>query len=138
MNTIIIYIIYTILYIANILISTKLNFKQPYKKPTFQPPNFIFPIVWSILYTLLFFSIQHLDSNITKIFFIIQMIINVSWSTIFNNQYYINSLILILLLLFLNIFILLKDRIFLLLPYIIWLSFACILNIYYLLQKYKN
>ena len=61
MNTIIIYIIYTILYIANIFISTKLNFKQPYKKPTFQPPNFIFPIVWSILYTLLFFSIQHLD-----------------------------------------------------------------------------
>ena len=138
MNTIIVYIIYSILYIANIFISTKLNFKQPYNKPKFQPPDFIFPIVWSILYTLLFFSIQHLDSNTTKIFFIIQMIINVSWSTIFNNQYYINSLILILLLLFLNIFILLKDRIFLLLPYIIWLSFACILNIYYLLQKYKN
>ncbi len=138
MKTITVYIIYSMLYIVNIIISTRLNFKQPYKKPKFQPPDFIFPIVWSILYTLLFFSIKNLDSNLTKIFFIIQMIINVSWSTIFNNQYYINSLILIFILLFLNIFIFMKDKIFLLLPYIIWLSFASILNIYYLTQKYKN
>ena len=133
----IIRIVYIILYIFNIIISSTLNFKQPFDKPSFQPPNFLFPIVWSILYTLLYFSIPQLNSNLTKILFLVQMIINVSWSPIFNHQHYIISFILILCLITLNMIILFKDNILLILPYILWLSFASILNIYYIRKKHK-
>ena len=57
--------------------------------PVGTPPNYVFPIVWSLLYTLMAISLTLLwtspssDKTPAISFFIIQLILNFSWSWIF-------------------------------------------------------
>lgn len=116
---------------------------QNIEKPFFNPPNFVFGPVWTLLFTLLGISlylvITSKDSKNKKIgltLFIIQFILNILWSFLFfglNNPFL--SLIEIVILLF---FILLttiyfykvnKNAGLILIPYILWVSFATILNL---------
>lgn len=115
-------------------------------KPFFNPPAELFAPVWIILYiTILISFILFIKNgmNKTKIlplaFFIIQMILNLSWQEIFFGMKNISGAFITAVLMW--IFILLtiisfykhsKPASLILLPYFIWVSFACCLNFEYL------
>jgi len=113
------------------------------KKPFFNPPNWIFGPVWVSLYLLMGISLfvvwQKRDPNAQArrglILFFAQLILNTLWSvTFFGLQSPFLGLVNILLL-WVAIFFTLqqfkkisKIAAVLLLPYIVWVSFAVILN----------
>lgn len=113
------------------------------KRPAFSPPGYIFPIVWTILYFLMALAFYRIwmhgkqGDNIKKstILYFIQLFLNFLWSIIFFrfNLYGVAFIELLILLGFilLTTFEFYKvDKIaaYLMIPYIIWVSFAGILN----------
>lgn len=113
------------------------------EKPFFNPPNWIFGPVWITLYTimgissyLIYTSKNKRKTDALKIFGI-QLFLNAIWSIIFFGfKSPLIALIVIILLWFLIIFTILKfykiNRAagLILIPYILWVSFATILNYY--------
>ncbi len=117
-------------------------------KPSFNPPNWIFGPVWTVLYALMGVSLyliwnKGLKSNKTKnalkIFFV-QLAFNFLWSIVFFGLH--NPLLALIVITFLwaSILytILLFKKIsqiaaFLLFPYILWVSFAVLLNLFIVL-----
>ena len=103
-------------------------------KSSLNPPNYVFGIVWPILYVIMAFVSFRVADKIALIF-IIQLIFNAAWSWLF---FYFHiptvALIDIAILIYLNQKILLiinkESRIlfYLYLPYLIWLTFAAFLN----------
>lgn len=112
------------------------------QKPSFNPPNWLFGPVWSMLYLLMGISFyliwkQPVSTirNVGLILFVIQFILNFFWSILFFNQHMIAAALLEMV--FMWIFILLTMIWFaklsptaswLLLPYLGWVSFATILT----------
>ena len=107
-------------------------------KSKLTPPKYLFGIVWPILYLLLaiFFIFSYRNKEYKSlIFFVIQLVLNLSWTTFFFRLKMLKtSLILIvsiIILSILSIIYLKKKKIsYLLIPYIIWLILACYLNLY--------
>jgi len=112
-------------------------------KPSFNPPNWIFGPVWTILFVLMGVALYlvWIDKNNIKqtayLFFVLQLIFNILWSYLFFALH--NPFIAFLLIIFLWILILLNIIYFykinkiagwLLAPYIFWVSFALVLNYY--------
>lgn len=112
-------------------------------KSVLTPPNYVFSIIWPFLYTLLAISFIFIYTNkkckgICRPlkFFIIQMILNLSWTTIFFKFKYTQlSFILILTILYITYFTyklmkrMSKYAAYLLIPYMVWLIFAAYLNL---------
>lgn len=110
------------------------------------PPNIAFPIVWSILYTLiaiagcLIFSTQ---KPLLKILWVAQLLLNSAWSWIFFDQHWVAiALVEILILMLVIAFLLivafrenLKIVCYLLAPYFIWICLATTLNAYILIYN---
>jgi len=114
-------------------------------KPSFTPPNWIFSPVWITLYLLMgisLFLVLHKGLhekylNIALIIFGIQLLLNILWSMVF---FGIKSplagfIVIIILWIAILITILYFFRIskaagILLLPYILWVSFATVLNFF--------
>ena len=117
-------------------------------QPFFAPPSFLFPIVWTILYVLMGISYGILankdlnDSEINSIYYL-QLTVNALWSFIFfvfKWRLFAFVWILILDVLVIDMIIKFhtKDKTagLLQIPYLIWISFATILNLaVYLLNK---
>lgn len=112
-------------------------------QPSFAPPAIVFPIVWTILYTLMGISsylIVKSDSdkkNEALFIYGIQLIINLLWSVwFFVFRFYLLSFIWILLLIgFVAIMIkkfydISKVSAYLQIPYLLWLIFAAVLNLF--------
>lgn len=112
-------------------------------KPAFSPPNWIFGPVWTILYLLMGISaylvwIKIVKNNKVKmalLCFIAQLFLNFLWSIIFFRIHalliaFINILILLLMILvtMMKFYPLSKPAAYVLIPYILWVSFAAILN----------
>ncbi len=111
-------------------------------KPSFNPPNYLFGPVWSLLYFLMGISLyliwQQPPSTQRKqaiTIFLIQFALNVSWSFIFFKEHQILwalvDIIVLWLLILITIFSfakLNKTAAWLLVPYISWVSFATLLN----------
>lgn len=113
-------------------------------KPVFNPPNWIFAPVWTILYIMMGVAggmiWNHLESdqkNVKKAFtfFIIQLALNALWSYLFfglHNPLLALIEIIILWLLIFETYIqfkpINKTAALLLLPYLAWVSFAAVLN----------
>jgi len=111
-------------------------------KPSFTPPNWIFGPVWISLYILmgisLFFVWQrggHPKFRIAFIFFFVQLILNILWSAAFFGlkSPLLGLMVIVLLwmaILFtiLNFFKVSKFAGVLLIPYLLWVSFATLLN----------
>lgn len=111
-------------------------------KPTLNPPSWIFPPVWTILYLIIlvsFILFVRSDSTQSKVlplvFFFIQLVLNLSWSPIFFNFNNIKLALWVVCLLW--IFLLgtiitfyphSKLASLLLVPYLLWVSFATYLN----------
>lgn len=108
-------------------------------KPPLSPPGFIFPIVWTILFILMGISVYLASKNtngseILLIYFI-QLVLNSLWTPIFFgfNQYFLGFLWILMLIILVVTMILMFykiDRVssYLLIPYLIWLLFACYLS----------
>ena len=105
-------------------------------KPFFNPPNYLFGIVWPILYVLMAVVSFLQAQNIFKLF-LIQILLNGLWSWLFFVfQSTAFAFLDIVLLIFLNILLLKKLRenqawisVFLYVPYVLWICFASVLNL---------
>ena len=118
-------------------------------QPTFAPPSFLFPIVWTILYVLMGVSYGILenkglnDSEINSIYYL-QLTVNALWTFIFFVfKWRLFAFIWILILDVLVIDMIIKfykknkTAGLLQIPYLIWILFATILNFsVYLLNRW--
>ena len=119
-----------------------MDFGQLAIQPTLTPPQWVFPVVWSILYALMGISMVRIwqsppsQARSTGLnLFVVQLILNFFWPLIyFNAQAYGLALIWILLLwaavLAMILEFLKTDPLaaWLQVPYLIWLTFATYLN----------
>jgi len=111
-------------------------------KPSITPPNYVFPIVWNILFFLialsLFFSWINADKKQKKsvmIIFGLNLIFNILWSVFYFGLKNVSLAFLDLILIWISIIAMIKiawkiDRkaSLLLVPYLLWVSFAGVLN----------
>jgi len=113
------------------------------EKPVFSPPNWVFAPVWIILYTLMGIAfyliwergVKNRDTRNALYFFLAHLCLNASWSIIFFalrspesalvNIIVLWSMIAILVAWFYRIY---RIAGILLIPYLIWVSFATALN----------
>lgn len=115
------------------------------RKPTFTPQSWVFFPAWTILYTLMGISLylvwkkglQEKETKIGLFIFGIQLGLNVLWSSLFfglRSPYYaFVEIILLWIAIFATILQfrkISKTASYLLFPYILWVSFAALLNYY--------
>ncbi len=115
------------------------------EKPSFSPPNWVFSPVWITLYALMGISLYLLwreDTKIPKVqialfFFVVQLILNIGWSMVFFGLKLPLLAFIEILLLWIAILLTIlravkvsKTAGLLLLPYILWVSFAAGLNFF--------
>lgn len=106
-------------------------------KPSFAPPGFIFPVVWSILYVLMGISSARVYIKGGNLFYyVIQLIFNFFWSIIFFNleAYLLSFVWLVLMWIFIILMIVDfyktdKPSACLQIPYLLWVTFAGVLNL---------
>ena len=117
-------------------------------KPSFAPPGFLFPIVWTILYILMGVSYGILkskkktDGKVDKLYYT-QLFVNLFWSIIFFVfEWRLIAYLWILLLIILVVSMIKefyeKNRVsgLIQIPYLIWIVFASFLNLsIYLLNR---
>jgi tryptophan-rich sensory protein len=121
-------------------ISTWYTFLQ---KPAFSPPNWVYAPVWFLLYILMGVSaflvwrmgMKQFHVREGLVIFLIQLILNTFWSfAFFGLKSTIAGLLVIvplwtaILLTIINFYRISRTASFLLLPYILWVSFATALN----------
>jgi len=112
--------------------------KKAGSKISFRPPAYIFGIVWPILYILVGFSWYYSFNRNTNILFIINTVLCCLWLVFYscmgNKIYALWNLFLLQLCNLYIIFYLLQIKqyksIYLLLPYMMWIIFAILLNIF--------
>lgn len=110
-------------------------------KPKLSPPAIVFPIVWTILYILMgiasyFIVVSNGNNSYALLFYGVQLFFNFMWPILFFNYhlYFISfmwlvilwGLVLITLILFYNIN---PVAGYLLIPYLLWITFAGYLNL---------
>jgi len=110
------------------------------KKPKFNPPSWIFGPVWTLLYLLMGISLYLIwnsgnANNLALVVFFVQLLLNFVWSFIFFGMkrpgwafveiVFLWVSILWTIILFYSIS---NVAAYLLIPYILWVSFAAILN----------
>ena len=117
-------------------------------EPFFQPPGWIIGPIWSVLYVMLAVSFYTTIDNRSEINYrnlaiallVIQMIPNLMWPSVFNDAKYLQSLLLIVVMVvFTIVYAYLtydgnKQGSMLVWPYIVWVSFAGIINVAYYLH----
>ena len=122
-----------------------INYKEPWysllNKPAFNPPDWVFGPVWTTLYLMmtlaiwLFWHSNNRNKN-TVYVYLIHLVFNTTWSVVFfvfHNM--VLALFILVLLIGLIINLILRFRrvnivsSYLMIPYLLWCSFALILNI---------
>ncbi len=112
------------------------------QKPSFNPPNWLFGPVWTLLYLLMgisFYIIWNQPSsrerNTAMTLFILQFLLNFCWSFIFFKQHQLAFALAEIIALWIGIVItmvwfskLSSAAVWLLVPYILWVSFATLLT----------
>lgn len=124
-------------------ISSILTWYASLNKPSFSPPNWIFGPVWTLLYFLMgvsFYLIWKKDFKkkkvkIASMFFASQLALNFLWSPVFFGLRAPLLALIIIIILWVLIFLTIKKFYFLskwaaylLVPYLLWVTFATILN----------
>ena len=137
---IVLIITFTASYLGSFVTTT---FKEPWYSsltlPSFNPPSWVFPPVWTSLYFMMSIAIwiiwiNFFDKNILKIYFI-HLFFNSIWSVIFFGFHFIGLALIDLLIILIFIVILMKiyyskNRIsfYLMIPYFLWSTYALVLN----------
>ncbi len=136
-------IVYLIAFLGSLFTSSSVN-SDWYEtiKPKLTPPNFVFPIVWNILFFLIAISLyiawtsaDRTERKIVFLVFGINLLLNLFWSFLYFGVKNPLFAFFELIFLWLSILIMLiatyrinKTSLYLLLPYFVWVSFAGILN----------
>ena len=123
---------------------TTFKFKEPWYstlvKPSFNPPDWVFGPVWTILYILMAIAIwivwiKSKNINLVYLYFI-HLFFNTTWSVVFFgfNQIELALINLIVLILFIVILfrkykVISKLSAYLMIPYFLWCCFAFLLNL---------
>ena len=124
-----------------------MSFDSDYE-PWFQPPGWIVGPIWLILYSLIVISFMMVlsrkekisNSNIIITLFLIQLLVNLMWPNVFNSGEYLTSfLMIIIMVVFTLIYAYVtfgpaKEASMLVWPYILWVSFAGMINFAYFLN----
>ena len=122
-----------------------IGFKEPWYslliKPSYNPPNWIFAPVWTTLYLFMTIAIWKFwhskNKDLSTIYiYLIHLIFNTTWSIVFFvlHKMILALLILIILIYLIIILILRFKRVnllssYLMIPYLLWCSFALVLNV---------
>ena len=121
-----------------------ITFKEPWysllNKPAINPPDWIFGPVWTFLYIImtiaiwLYWHTNNKDINTIYIYFI-HLIFNTTWSVVFFVFHkMVFALLVLIILIALIIYLILRFKrvkklsAYLMIPYLLWCSFALILN----------
>jgi len=118
-------------------------FKEPWYseiiQPSFNPPSWVFPPVWSTLYVMMSIAIWRVwttffYSRILKLYFF-HLFFNCIWSIIFFGFHQIGLALINIIVILFFIIILMKEYLkidklsfYLMIPYFLWSSFALVLN----------
>lgn len=118
-------------------------YKEPWYSeiilPSYNPPSWVFGPVWTTLYVMMSVAvwkvwIKYFDTKVLKIYFI-HLFFNATWSVIFFGFHeigfaLINLIIIVLFIVFLMKIYFIRERTsyYLMLPYLLWSSYALILN----------
>ena len=119
------------------------SFKEPWYSeiilPSFNPPSWVFAPVWTTLYIMMSIAIWKIwinsfDPKILKLYFI-HLFFNGSWSVVFFGFHQIGLALINLIIIIIFIILLMKryfikDKVsfYLMTPYLLWSSYALILN----------
>ena len=113
---------------------------QSLTKPPFNPPGWVFGPVWTLLYALMGVALYLLvrrwpESRWAVILFAVQLLLNAAWTPVFFGAHQIGAALLLIIVLWLAISATMAAAwnvspaaTLLLLPYILWVSFATVLN----------
>jgi len=121
-----------------------INFKEPWysllTKPIFNPPDWIFAPVWTILYLMMTIAIWNFwhskvrDMTTVYIYFI-HLVFNTTWSIIFfvfHNLVLALIILIVLILLIINLMFRFRRvnmlSFYMMIPYLLWCFFALTLN----------
>lgn len=130
--------------ISALLTRNSMMLFQMVNKPRFSPPGWLFPVVWTILYTfmgvasyLVLISEGDMEEKSQAIsVYLYQLVVNFLWSTWFFNLQWYNFAFLWLVLLWVLILVTLirfyglsQNAGYLMLPYLLWVTFAGYLNL---------
>lgn len=124
-----------------------MTFDSEYE-PFFQPPSWIIGPIWMVLYTTLAISFYMVLANKNSIdhfaiicaLFVIQLVINFAWAGVFNSaNYLISTLMIVVMVIFTSIYAWMvytpmPDASKLVWPYIVWVTYAGIINAAYFLE----
>lgn len=112
-------------------------------KPWFDPPNWVFGPVWTTLYVLIGISFYLVWTSVSKrnkrlayTLFGIQLVLNAAWSIVFFGMHQPWAAVGVIILLLGAIVLMFREfrhfsqkASWLLVPYLVWVSFATVLNI---------
>lgn len=131
--------------ISGFISSNNMNDFKVLNKPTFSPPGWLFPVVWTILYILMGIASyliintknsSHNQKNSAITLYGIQLLFNFFWTFwFFNLKLYLFAFIWLIALWFLilvttvKFFHISKTAAYLMIPYLIWVTFAGYLNL---------
>lgn len=117
------------------------DFMQTAQKPIFMPPGWLFPVVWTVLYTLMGLSAYIIENTQSPakdralVIYYVQLFFNFVWSFIFfSANSYLFAFVWIIALWILVIATILEFKkikaraAYILIPYLIWVTFAAVLN----------
>ena len=118
-------------------------FKEPWYseiiQPSFNPPSWVFPPVWTTLYVMMSIAIWRVwiaffNSRILKLYFF-HLFFNCIWSIIFFGFHQIGLALINIIVILFFIIILMREYLkidklsfYLMIPYFLWSSFALVLN----------
>ncbi len=111
-------------------------------KPSFQPPPWVFGPAWSLLYTLMGIALARVWNAVDStsksralVIFGVQFVLNLLWSPVFFGMENPKAALVIIVLMWIFIVATIrafgktdKTAAYLLIPYLLWVSFASLLN----------
>ncbi len=136
-------IVYAVAFIGSVFTSSSVNSEWYYSvKPAITPPNWVFPIVWNILFFLMAISLYLIVLNKNRkknkkaiTVFGINLFLNLLWTFFYFRMqnpllafYEIAVLWISILILIFDAYEVDKLSSYLLIPYFLWVSFATVLN----------
>lgn len=126
--------------LASLFVDTASEWYQNLQKPQLQPPPVVFGAVWVLLYILFAASLSlilidnHVPKKTYELFFV-TAILNALWTyTFFYRQNALVAMIVLILIiifalkLFISVYNVNRTAAYLLIPFILWVSFALYLN----------
>ncbi len=121
------------------------------QKPSFNPPPWLFGPVWTIVYVLIAIAAYHVwrhrndtgEFKAAAMIYFLQLALNFTWSIVFFGMHQIFWALMVILALLASIILNMvwfsrfsRTGAWLLLPYLLWVSFASVLNLnIYLLNR---